>query len=75
MNQENKIIARDLSKMKTSNISDGEFKEMILKIFTGLDNRVENISETQHRNKKESEIKKIITEIKNTLDEINRPEE
>ena len=44
---------------------DREFKVMMMKIFTGLEKRVEDFSETL------KEIKKTINEIKNTLDRIN----
>ena len=42
---ENKIIARELNKMEISNMPDREFKAMIIKIFTGLEKRVEDLSE------------------------------
>ena len=41
-----KIIARALSKIEISNMSDREFKVMIIKTLTGLEKRVEDNSET-----------------------------
>ena len=43
--------ARDLSEIGVSNMPDGEFKAMIIRIFTGLEKRVEDISETINRDK------------------------
>jgi len=42
--EENKATTRDLSKTDISNIPDKEFKVMILRILTGLEKRVEDIS-------------------------------
>ena len=39
-------MARDLGKADVSNMLDGEFKAMIIRILTGLEKGVENISET-----------------------------
>ena len=55
---------------------DREFKVMDIKILTGLEKRVEYLSETLNKKtgnikKKQSEMKNSITEIKNTLDGIN----
>ena len=44
MKEQEKIIARHLNKMKISNISDREFKVIIIRILTGLEKRVENLS-------------------------------
>ena len=38
-------MARDVSRTDISNMPDGEFKAMIIKIFTGLEKRIENMSE------------------------------
>ena len=71
--EKNKIAARDLSEMEIHNMPDREFKVMIIKIFTGLEKRVKDISETLNNEIKEnqSEMKNTISEIKNTLDGIN----
>ena len=45
-------------KQKLSNTSDGEFEVTIIRLFTGLEERIEDISETfttEIRVKKESE--------------------
>ena len=55
------------------NTSDKEFKVMIIRILTGIENRVESMNETQNikiRNKI-AEIKGSINEIRNTPDGIN----
>ena len=39
MKEQNKITARDLSKIKKYNMTDIEFKAMIIKILTGLKSR------------------------------------
>ena len=46
MKEQDKITGRDLSEMEISNIYDKEFKVMIVKILTGLDKRLERITET-----------------------------
>ena len=63
-------MARDLSETDISNVPDGEFKALIARILTGLEKRVEGISETintEIRNNK-AEIKGSINEVRNTLD-------
>ena len=59
--------------MKISNTPDREFKVVVIKILNGLEKRVEDISETLHKEikKNQSEMKSTIIEIKNTLDGIN----
>ena len=52
MKEQDKITARDLSYMEISNMSDKEFKEMIIKILTGLEERVRDNSETLSDDKK-----------------------
>ena len=44
--EQEKITARDLSQMDISNMPDRKFKVIIIKILTGLEKRVEDISET-----------------------------
>ena len=51
---------------------DREFKVMVIKIFTGLEERLKDISETLNKaieniKKNRSEMKNSITEIKTTL--------
>lgn len=49
MEEQDQTIARDLSKTNTSNMAAREFKVMIVKILSGLEKSVENISETLHK--------------------------
>ena len=46
MKEQNKTRARDLSKMDINSMSDRKLKIMIIKICTGLEKRVEDMSET-----------------------------
>ena len=39
-------MATELSKTDLSNMPDGEFKATIIRILTGLEKRIEDISET-----------------------------
>ena len=66
-------MARDLSEIDISNMHDKEFKVMITKIFTGLEKRVEEMSETLNTKIRTNtaEIKGSINEIRYTLDKIN----
>ena len=65
MKAQSKITAKDLSKIDISNMLDREFKVMITKIFTELEER-RDISETVNK-----EIKKMNqSEMKNTINEI-----
>ena len=72
MKEQDKITARDLSKMEVSNIPDREFKLMIIKILTGLEKGVQDISETldKEMKKNQSEMKNRINEMESTLDGI-----
>ena len=45
MKEEDKIIAGDLNRTEISNAPDRKFKVMIIKILTGLEKRVEDLSE------------------------------
>ena len=73
MKEQDKITVRELNEMALSNMPDREFKVMVIKILTGLEKRVEDISETLNNEikKNQSEMKNTINEIKNTLDGIN----
>ena len=46
MKEEDKVITRDLSETDISNMPDGEFKATVIRILTGFDKRIEDISET-----------------------------
>lgn len=73
MKEQDKIIAGDISKTEISNMTDREFKVIIIKILKGLEKRVEDISETLNKEIKNniSKMKNSISEIKNTIDGIN----
>ena len=45
MKEQDKIKPGDLSKTEISNMSDTEFKVMIIKILTGLHKRVEDFTD------------------------------
>ena len=65
MREKNKTAARELSETNERNMSDKEFKVMIIRILTGLEKRGENMSQTLN-----TEIKNNIAEIKDTINEI-----
>lgn len=46
MKEQYKTMTRDPRKTDISNIPGGEYRAMIIKIFTGLQKRVEDITET-----------------------------
>ena len=46
MKEQHKATARDLSETDISNMPDGEFEATIIRILTGLEKRIEDISET-----------------------------
>ena len=74
MKEQVKIRTRELNEMEISNMLDREFKVMVIKILSGFEKRVEDLSEPlnkERENIKESiRDENSITEIKNTLDEI-----
>lgn len=43
MKEQDKAMARDLNKIDTNNMSDGNFKAMIIKILSGLQKTMEDI--------------------------------
>ena len=47
--KQDKTRARDISKTDISNIPDREFKVMVIKILTGLEKRVKDMSENLNR--------------------------
>ena len=64
-------MARDLIETNISNMSDGEFKVTIIRIFAGLDKNMEDIREGDpyYRDKrlKKTEMKTATTEIKKQI--------
>ena len=46
MKEQDKATARDLNETDISNMPDGEFEAMIIRILTGLEKRNEDMSET-----------------------------
>ena len=70
MKEQDKATTRDLSKTNIRNMPDKEFKAMIKRILTGLEKKVEDMSETlntQIRNNI-AEIKGTVNKVRNTLD-------
>ena len=51
MKEQDKTTARDPREMNRNNIPDREFTEMIIKIHTGLEKIVGDISETLNKEK------------------------
>ena len=51
MKEQDKNTAKKLNKTEVSNIPDEEFKAMVLNIFTGLEKRVEDLTETFNKEK------------------------
>jgi len=73
MNKQDKAMDRDVSKTDISNMPNGEFKAIIIRILTGLENQVEDISETintEIRNNR-AEIKDSINKLRNRLNGMN----
>lgn len=80
--ENHKISEKERNEMELSNMPDKEFKVMIIKMLTGVETGVEEPSEAFNKEleniKKAPELKKILTDMNNTLEEINRlgdPEE
>ena len=46
MKEQDKAKGRDLNEIDRSNMPDGEFKAMILRILTGVEKRIEDINES-----------------------------
>ena len=46
MKEQDKAMARDRNGADVNNTPNGEFKTMIIRIFSGLEKRMEDISET-----------------------------
>ena len=49
MKEQDKITARDLNEMEMSNMPDREFQVIVIKKLSGLEKRVENLSETLNK--------------------------
>ena len=72
MKEQDKATARDLSEMDISNMPNGVFKTIIIKILTRLEKRMEDISETLNTEKQKNQsVKSAINKIRNRLDAIN----
>ena len=65
--EKDKITARDLNKANVNNMSSREFSVVVIKIFIGLEKRVEDLNETL--NKEKGNIKRT-NQIKNSINEI-----
>lgn len=61
------VTARELNKTEVNNMPNRQFKVMVIEILTGLEKRMEDLSETLNKeiekNKNQSEMKNPITEI------------
>ena len=82
MKEKDKVMVIDLSKTDISNMYGREFKVMVIKLLTGLEQRVEDMIETLNtdiRNNIVAEIKGSINEMRNMLNGMNnrleKPEE
>ena len=76
MKEKDKATVRELSETEISNMPDGEFKAMNIKIVTELEKRMKDISETITTEIKElkmnkSEMKSTINESRNISDAMN----
>jgi len=52
MKEQDKATTKDLNETDISNIPDSIFKAMIIRILTGLEKRVEDMTETLNRDNK-----------------------
>lgn len=69
MKEQNKAMASNLSGTNISSMSNREFKAMTIRLLTGLEKRVQNISETLTTDiRKTAEIKGSINQMRNILD-------
>ena len=65
MKEEEKSPEKELNEVEASNLSDIEFKVMVIRMLNSMRKDIETIEKNQ------SEIKSTIPEMKNTLKEIN----
>lgn len=73
MKEQDKATTRDPSKIVINNMSDREFKVMITRILTGLEERAEEMSNTLNIEIRSNlaEIKASTSKIRNMFDGIN----
>ena len=78
MKEQDKTSEGELSEMETSNLPSKEFKVMIIKMLKELGRRMDKqsenldvLTELENIKKNETAVKNTITEIQNTLEEIN----
>ena len=81
--EQNKAPEKELNKMETSNLPDGELKILIIRMHNELKGRGNELSENFNKEiknikvdieiikEKQSEVKNTIAEMKYTLEEIN----
>nr|KAF6492348.1 hypothetical protein HJG59_009561 [Molossus molossus] len=68
MKEQNKTSGKELSEMEISNLTDAEFKTLLIRMLNGLSENLSELSEGLKSIKKDqSEIKEALTEIKNNL--------
>ena len=66
MKEQDKITVRELNETEISNLSDRKFKVMVIKMVTGLEKRVDDLSETLNKEIENNNKKKQL-EIKNSI--------
>ena len=75
MKEQIKTPEKELNKMETSNLLDAEFKTLVIRMLNELsenfNKEIVSIKKVCKPNKNQSEMKTIITKMKNTLEEIN----
>ena len=76
MKEQDKRTEKELSEAEICNMPDDELKLTIITMLAGLERRLEDLSESfdkgiEHIKKIQSALKNTVTEIKNTLEEIN----
>ena len=71
--RKDKAIARDLGETDRSNVLDTDIKAMIIRMLTGLEKRVEGMSETLNTEIRNNiaKIKGTINDMRNALDGVN----
>ena len=65
MKEQNKTLEKELNKMETSNLLDGEFKTLVIRMLSELSENFNSIRKCQ------SEIKDTLIEMKNHLHGVN----
>ena len=69
--EQGKILQDQINEEEIGKLSEKEFRGMIIKMIQDLRNRIEKIKETFNKDQK-SVMNNTITEIKNTLEGINK---